>query len=212
MPIDLSKLENHLPKFIYDQLPNAIRNGEVTDEQYKNRLTHFISQCAHESQNFTRLTENLNYSYEGLLKTFKKYFTPTEAADYAHQPERIANRIYASRMGNGDESSGDGFRFRGRGALQLTGKQNYYDLDNFIHNSNTSYFGVVAKPELVATDYALLSATWFFDKNNIWQECDYGGDDNRIKVITRMINGGIKGLDERIKLFRKFEQILNSSL
>lgn len=215
MPEIFEKLRNHLPEFIFNQLGKAIRNGNCTPEQYKNRVNHFLSQCAHESQNFTRLTENLNYSYEGLLKTFKKYFTPITAAECAHQPEKIANIVYGGRLGNTEP--GDGWKFRGRGCLQITGRENYHAFQNMLwvqqnELSEDDFNIILGNPDIVATDYALLSATWFFDKNNIWDICDEGNDNLTIRKVTRRINGGFVGLDERIKLFRKFESILNTGL
>jgi len=167
------------------------------------RLAHFLAQCAHESANFTAVKENLNYSADGLRKIFGKYF-PTDAlaAQYARQPEKIANRVYASRMGNGDEVSGDGFKFRGRGYIQLTGKENYGAFDKIVEED------ILANPDLVATKYPLLSAAFFFNKNGLWAICDKGDSIDVVTMVTKRVNGGTHGLEDRINKFKLF----NSSL
>jgi putative chitinase len=155
------------------------------------RVAHFIAQCAHESGNFRFIRENLNYSAKGLMGTFKKYF-PTEAlaTQYQRQPERIANRVYASRMGNGDEASGDGWRYCGRGLIQLTGKDNY-----------TFFAGSLGIPVEEAAEYlatfegAAQSACFFWEQNNL----NRFADANDVKGLTRAINGGQIGLEDRIK-------------
>ena len=167
------------------------------------RLSHFLAQCSHESGNFTRFTENLNYSAKGLLGTFSKYF-PTEdlAKSYERQPEKIANRVYANRMGNGNEATGEGFKFRGRGAIQLTGKANYQSFADFIGED------VVANPDLVATKYPLTSAGFFFEKNKIWAICDRGSGEDIVTLVTRKVNGGTIGLDDRISKFKLYSSLL----
>ena len=167
------------------------------------RLSHFLAQCSHESGNFTRFIENLNYSSKGLLSTFKKYF-PTEALakSYERQPEKIANRVYCNRNGNGNELSGEGFKFRGRGAIQLTGKANYKSFADFIGED------VVANPDLVATKYPLTSAGFFFEKNKIWSICDKGIDDDVVTLVTKKVNGGTIGLDDRIAKFKLYYSLL----
>jgi putative chitinase len=168
------------------------------------RLSHFLAQCAHESGNFKFLTENLNYSAEGLLKIFPKYFKDKATADlYARKPEKIANRVYASRMGNGDEASGDGFKFRGRGFIQLTGKDNYKAFSDFIKED------CVANPDLVATKYPLASAAFFFQKNKLWDICDKGATTEVVTLVTKRVNGGTHGLDDRISKFNTFNSILS---
>jgi putative chitinase len=155
------------------------------------RVAHFIAQCAHESGNFRFIRENLNYSAKGLMGTFKKYF-PTEAlaTQYQRQPERIANRVYANRMGNGDEASGDGWRYCGRGLIQLTGKENY----TFFAGSFG--FPVEEAAEYLATfEGAAQSACFFWEQNNL----NRFADANDIKGLTRAINGGQIGLEDRIK-------------
>jgi putative chitinase len=167
------------------------------------RLAHFLAQAAHESGNFKFLKENLNYSADSLLKVFPKYFKDKATADkYARKPEMIANRVYASRMGNGDEASGDGFRFRGRGYIQLTGKDNYKAFSNFIGED------CVANPDLVSDKHPLVSASWFFDKNNLWTICDKGAGDDVVTSVTKRVNGGVNGLSDRISKFKAFNEFL----
>jgi putative chitinase len=167
------------------------------------RLSHFLAQCAHESGNFKVLNENLNYSADGLLKIFPKYFKDKATADaYARKPEKIANRVYASRMGNGDEASGDGYKFRGRGFIQLTGKSNYQAFSDFIKED------CVANPDLVATKYPLTSAAFFFDKNKLWDICDKGATPEVVTLVTKRVNGGTHGLDDRLNKFNTFNSIL----
>ena len=153
------------------------------------QAAHFFAQTAHESGNFKAFSENLNYSAEGLLRIFSKYFDVARAKQYARQPEKIANRVYANRMGNGDEASGDGFKYKGRGALQLTGKSNYNDF--------AKWLGKTIDPNDVADEYAFESAKYFFDKNKLWGICDKGVDDATILALTKRINGGTHGLDDR---------------
>ena len=167
------------------------------------RLSHFLAQCAHESGNFKLVSENLNYSADGLLKIFPKYFKDKATADaYARKPEKIANRVYASRMGNGDEASGDGYKFRGRGFIQLTGKSNYQAFSDFIKED------CVSNPDLVATKYPLTSAAFFFDKNKLWDICDKGATPDVVTLVTKRVNGGTHGLDDRLSKFNTFNSIL----
>lgn len=167
------------------------------------RLAHFLAQCSHESANFTAVRENLNYSADGLRKIFGKYF-PTDALAqaYARQPEKIANKVYSSRMGNGDEASGDGFKFRGRGAIQLTGKDNYKAFDAIVPED------ILANPDLVATKYPLTSAAFFFKKNNLWALCDKGATDADVTAVTKRVNGGTHGLSERIAKFKLYNSLI----
>jgi putative chitinase len=167
------------------------------------RLSHFLSQCAHESGNFKFLKENLNYSADGLRKIFPKYFPTIEAANkYARQPEKIANKVYGNRMGNGDEASGDGFKFRGRGYIQLTGKDNYAAFDKFVDDD------IMANPDLVATKYPLTSAAFFFHKNKLWEVCDRGHSDDVVTAVTKRVNGGTHGLADRQDKFDLFHSTL----
>lgn len=165
-----------------------------------NQAAHFFGQCAHESGNFKVFSENLNYSDKGLNGIFKKYFpTIASTAGYARKPEKIANKVYANRMGNGPESSGDGWKFRGRGPIQLTGKNNYTQFSQDIGRPD-----VLTNPDIVATELAFESALWFFRKNNLFAIADKGVTDAVITQITRRVNGGTHGLDDRLKKTKQF--------
>ena len=167
------------------------------------RAAHFFAQTSHESGGFTVFTENLNYSAQGLQNIFGKYFPGTLEESYARNPEKIANRVYASRMGNGDEASGDGWKYRGRGALQLTGKDNYKAFADYLKKPE-----VLTSPDLVATVYAFESAMFFFDKNKLWTICDKGVNDTAILELTKRINGGTHGLEDRkTKTYKYFEYV-----
>ena len=163
------------------------------------RLAHFLGQCHHESGGFKFTTENTNYSDVGLKKRFNKYFKDKDISKYARNPEKIANLVYANRMGNGNEASGDGFRFRGRGYIQLTGKNNYKAFDKFVDDD------IVLNPELVATKYPLLTAAWFWDVNDLNEICDKGVNKSTIFAVTKKVNGGIKGLEERSVLTTRYK-------
>jgi len=161
------------------------------------RLSHFWSQLHHESD-LKPISENLNYSAEGLLKTFKKYFTKETALAYERKPDRIANRVYAGRMGNGSEASGDGYKYRGKGFIQITGKNNYRDLTKA---TGTDY---VNNPEklLIEAD-ALISALWFWSNNRL----NRFSDKDDIVGLTKAINGGVNGLVHRTKLTAEYKKI-----
>jgi len=166
------------------------------------RVAAFIAQCAHESGGFRFLKENLNYKAESLMKTFPKYFSDKDTANaYAKQPVKIANRVYASRMGNGDEASGDGYRYCGRGLIQLTGKTNY---DWFAASLEIS--ATEASEYLETFEGAAQSACWFWESNNLNVEADAGD----IKKMTKKINGGYIGLDDRIKHYEHALHILGA--
>lgn len=165
-----------------------------------NQAAHFFGQCAHESGGFKVFSENLNYSAQGLNGIFKKYFpTPASTTGYARKPEKIANKVYANRMGNGPESSGDGWKFRGRGPIQLTGKSNYTQFSQDIGRPD-----VLANPDIVATELAFESAMWFFRKNGLFAIADKGVTDAVITQITKRVNGGTHGLDDRLKKTKQF--------
>jgi putative chitinase len=163
------------------------------------RAAHFFAQTAHETGEFKLFTENLNYSAKGLQKTFGKYFPGNLEDLYARNPEKIASRVYASRMGNGDEASKDGWKFRGRGALQLTGRSNYEAFAKYLNNPE-----IIENPDLVTTTYAFESAMYFFEKNKLWNICDKGVDNTTITSLTKRINGGTNGLNHRIALTTKY--------
>lgn len=168
------------------------------------RAAHFFGQTAHETGGFKAFSENLNYSAKGLMTTFKKYFPDAAvAAKYERNPEKIANKVYASRMGNGDEASGDGWKYRGRGALQLTGKSNYEAFAKWLGKPE-----VLSNPDLVATEYAFDSARFFFDRNKLWDICDKGVNDEAILLLTRRINGGTHGLEDRASRTKQYHKWL----
>ena len=167
------------------------------------RAAHFFAQTSHETGGFKAFSENLNYSAQGLQGIFGKYFLGNLEESYARNPEKIANRVYASRMGNGDEASGDGWKFRGRGALQLTGKANYEAFAKFLNNNE-----VLTDPDTVATKYAFESAMFFFERNKLWAICDKGINDASILEITKRINGGTHGLEDRkTKTYKYYEYV-----
>lgn len=168
-------------------LEAGMRYLKLTPEQ----AAHFFAQTSHETGNFRAFTENLNYSAAALRAVFGKYFDQQSAKEYERQPERIANRVYANRMGNGDEASGDGWKYRGRGALQLTGRNNYTAFADYLERAD-----LVDNPDLVATEFAFQSALFFFDTNRLWSLCDKV-DDESIRALTRRINGGFNGLEDR---------------
>jgi putative chitinase len=156
------------------------------------RLTHFLAQVAHESGNFKHVRENLNYSTEGLLKVFPKYFDKNTAPLYARRPQAIANMVYNGRMGNKLKSN-DGWMFRGAGFLQLTGRTNFKAFSDFIGDPN-----IMDNPDLVATKYPLTSAGWFFEKRGLWKICDEGVHQDIVKKVTLKVNGGYNGLSDRL--------------
>lgn len=192
-------LKGIVPDKVIEELPSVIERFNISSSL---RLTHFLAQCAHESAGFKAVSENLNYSAQGLKKVFPKYFPGTLNESYARKPEKIASRVYGGRMGNGAESTGEGFKFRGRGYIQLTGKSNYKRFSDFIGEN------VVANPDLVSTKYPLASAAFFFDSNNLWSICDKGSSDEIVTMVTKRVNGGTNGLADRISYFKKFYKIL----
>jgi putative chitinase len=197
--LNIDKLKGHIPDTVLAQIPETAKKFNITNNL---RLAHFLAQCGHESGNFKAVSENLNYSADGLKKIFGKYFPGNLNESYARQPEKIAARVYASRMGNGNEASGDGFKFRGRGYIQLTGKANYTNFTKFIGED------CVSNPDLVATKYPLASAGFFFDSNKLWAICDRGADDATVTAVTKRVNGGTIGLADRIKHFKEYHNLL----
>lgn len=197
--LNIEKLKGHIPDAVLAQIPDTAAKFNITNNL---RLAHFLAQCGHESGNFKAVSENLNYSADGLKKIFGKYFPGNLNESYARQPEKIASRVYASRMGNGDEASKEGFKFRGRGYIQLTGKANYTNFTKFIGED------CVANPDLVATKYPLASAAFFFDSNKLWAICDKGADDATVTAVTKRVNGGTIGLADRIKHFKEYYNLL----
>lgn len=197
--LNLEKLKGHIPDSVLSQIPDTAKRFNITTPL---RLAHFLAQCGHESGGFKAVSENLNYSADGLKKIFPKYFPGALNESYARQPEKIANRVYSSRMGNGDEKSGEGFKFRGRGYIQLTGKSNYSAFDKFVDDD------ILANPDLIATKYPLASAAFFFNNNKLWAICDKGADDATVTAVTKRVNGGTIGLADRIKHFKEYYSLL----
>jgi putative chitinase len=198
--MDINKLKGHIPDEVLKQLPDTIAKFELNTSL---RLAHFLAQAGHESGGFKLVRENLNYGAKGLLGVFKKYFpTQAKANLYERKPEKIANLVYGNRMGNGVEASGDGFKFRGRGYIQLTGKDNYKAFDSTVSEN------IVDNPELVATKYPLLSAAWFFHKNSIHRIADEGASDATVTRVTKRVNGGTIGLPDRLKHFKQYYNLL----
>ena len=181
--------------------PGTMKAGMALLKLSPIRAAHFFAQTAHETGGFKAFSENLNYSADGLNKIFPKYFKNAgrNAAEFARNPEKIANIVYASRMGNGDPASGDGWKFRGRGALQLTGKANYEGFAKYLGNNE-----VMENPDLVATKYAFESAMFFFERNKLWTICDQGINDAAILALTKRINGGTHGLADRNAKTKKY--------
>jgi putative chitinase len=198
--LKLDKLKGHIPDAVIAMIPDTAAKFGINTPL---RLAHFLAQCGHESGGFRLTQENLNYSAKGLNGIFKKYF-PTEAAaaPYNRNPQKIANKVYSNRMGNGTEASGDGYKFRGRGYIQLTGKDNYTAFGKSIGIDMT------ANPDLVASQYALLSAAWFFTKNGLHKMADGGATDAVVTSITKRVNGGTIGLADRIKHFKEYYHLL----
>jgi putative chitinase len=184
--------------------PGTLKAAMAYYKMTPERAAHFFAQTAHESGNFKAFAENLNYGASGLTTTFKKYFpTAEKALLYERKPEKIANLVYGNRMGNGDEASGDGFKFRGRGALQLTGKDNYKVFSEYLKKPE-----IMTNPDLVATEYAFESAIFFFDRNKLWDICDKGVNKDTILALTKRINGGTHGLADREEKTLKYYSLL----
>jgi putative chitinase len=200
--MDITRLKGNLPDNVYAQLSGTDAQFGIDDEL---KLAHFLGQCDFESIQFTAVRENLNYSAKSLLQVFPKYFDAATAAAYARQPQKIGNRVYANRMGNGNEASGDGFNYRGRGYIQLTGKVNYKALGDHIGQD------LVADPDLVATEYPLLSAAYFFQSRNLFAVCEQGATAATVTAVTKIVNGGTNGLADRIKAFNKFYGLLTGT-
>jgi putative chitinase len=198
--LKLDKLKGHVPQVVIDSIPEVAAKFGINTPL---RVAHFLAQCGHESGGFRVTQENLNYSAKGLNGIFKKYF-PTEASaiPYARQPQKIANKVYANRMANGNEASGDGFKFRGRGYIQLTGRDNYTQFGKAIG------VDIPNNPDLVASKYALASAAWFWSKNGLNKLADAGAGDTAVTSITKRVNGGTIGLADRIKHFKEYYHLL----
>ncbi|MFM2377077.1 MAG: hypothetical protein RLZZ165_2174 [Bacteroidota bacterium] len=199
--LNLAALAGAVPQNVLDMIPEAAATFNISSNL---RLAHFLAQCAHESGGFKIVEENLYYSSSGLKKIFPKYFPGNLADSYARQPAKIANRVYGGRGGNGDEASGDGDKYHGRGYIQLTFKDNYTAFAKYIG------VDVVAQPELVATKYPLASAAFFFNSiAKIWPVCDKGADASTVLAVTKKVNGGTHGLEDRQARFDKFWKLLS---
>jgi len=201
--MNVDKLKGHVPDTVIAQIPGVVEKFEINTPL---RLAHFLAQCGHESGGFKAVSENLNYGAAGLQSIFKKYFTAESAKEYERKPEKIANIVYANRMGNGPQASGEGYKFRGRGYIQLTGKDNYTAFDKAVEDD------IIASPDLVATKYPLLSAAWFFHKNGLHKIADEGATDVVVTKVTKRVNGGTIGLPDRIKHFNEYNNLLNGSI
>jgi putative chitinase len=198
--LNLTRLKGHIPDSVIAQIPETAAKFGIDTPL---RLAHFLAQCGHESGGFRLTKENLNYSAKGLKGIFAKYFKEAGLAEqYERKPEKIANRVYGGRMGNGPESSGDGSKYCGRGYIQLTGKDNYVAFGKSINEDMT------ANPEKVSTHYPLLSAAWFFTKNGLHKLADGGATDAVVTQITKRVNGGTIGLPDRIKHFKEYYSLL----
>jgi putative chitinase len=198
--LNINKLKGHIPDSVIAQIPETALKFGITNNL---RLAHFLAQCSHESGGFKVVKENLNYSADGLKKIFPKYFPGNLSESYAKNPEKIASKVYASRMGNGDELTKEGYKFSGKGYIQLTGKENYTNFAKFIGEDT------VSNPDLVATKYPLASAAFFFNTNKLWSICDKGADIATITAVTKRVNGGTIGLEDRIKHFNEFYKLLS---
>ncbi len=198
--LKLEKLRGHIPDAVIAQIPDTAAKFQINTPL---RLAHFLAQCGHESGGFKATQENLNYSAKGLMGIFKKYF-PTQALaeQYQRNPQKIASKVYGGRMGNGPESTQEGYKFRGRGYIQLTGKENYTAFGKAINED------MVSNPDKVASSYALLSAAWFFNKNGLHKMADGGATDAVVTSITKRVNGGTIGLADRIKHFKEYYHLL----
>jgi putative chitinase len=198
--LKLEKLKGHIPDSVISMIPDTAAKFQIDTPL---RLAHFLAQCGHESGGFRLTKENLNYSAKGLNGTFKKYFPTLESAiPYERKPDKIANKVYGGRMGNGPESSGEGAKFCGRGYIQLTGKENYTAFGKSINED------ILSNPDKVASNYALLSAAWFFSKNGLHKIADEGSSDIVVTKITKRVNGGTIGLPDRIKHFKEYYSLL----
>jgi putative chitinase len=198
--MDINKLKGHIPDSVIAMLPDTITKFELNTPL---RLAHFLAQAGHESGGFKALNENLNYGAKGLRGIFGKYFpTDAKALEYERKPEKIANLVYSGRMGNGPEASGEGYKFRGRGYIQLTGKDNYVAFGKAINEDLT------ANPDLVATKYPLASAAWFFHKNGLHKIADEGANEATVTKVTKRVNGGTIGLADRLKHFNEYYKLL----
>jgi len=195
--MDILKLKGHVPDTVISQLPFIMEKYGINTAI---EIAHFLGQAGHESGNFKVVNENLNYSAERLMVIFPKYFRGKNTALYGRNPQKIANLVYGNRMGNGSEITGEGYKYRGRGYIQLTGKDNYKAFGLSIGED------IVNNPDLVSTKYPLVSAAWFFSKNCL-SKCT-AIDDKTITAVTKCVNGGTIGLADRIKHTKEYYNLL----
>ena len=190
-----------IPKRVLDELPSIINKYQIDTPL---RMSHFLSQCHHESGGFKSTTENMKYSTARLLQVFPKHFKSLDdTKGYAMHPERIGNKVYANRLGNGNESSGDGYKYRGRGYIQVTGKNKYVILDKLLPED------IVNNPDWIALKYPLFSAAWFWDSVKLNQIADKGATMEICEQVTKSINGGKLGLLARYKMLVYYYELLN---
>jgi len=195
---NIEKLRGKIPQNVFEELPLIIQKRNLTPCQ----LAHFLAQCHHESGGFKHAVENLNYSATRLQQVFPKHYQSTAlAANHARKPELVGARVYANRMGNGNEQSGDGFYRRGRGYIQLTGTDNHQDF------FSTMGLPADSDPELISKVYPLASAAWFFDERKVWRVCSEPTE-KAVLAVTRLVNGGTIGIDDRIKMFNYYWDLL----
>jgi len=199
--LDYSKLRIYVPIAVYEELLDVCTKFNINNPL---RLSHFLAQCAHESNEFKVTQENLNYSAKRLLQVFPKYFDEQSALEYERNPVSIASRVYADRMGNGPEDSQEGWEYRGRGYIQLTGKDNYRSFGQIVPED------IINNPDLVATKYPLLSAAWFWHSRKLNEIADQGDNENVIATITKKVNGGMNGIAERTEYFNRYYKVLNA--
>lgn len=185
-------LKTLIPANVYEEFSNLVIPYEIDTPL---RVSHFLAQCSHESYGFQLTVENLNYSADQLLKTFPKYFTSKTAKQYSRRPVETGSRVYANRMGNGSEASKDGWKYKGRGYIQLTGKYNYSKFNEIVAEN------IIEEPVLVATKYPLLSAAWYWKLNGLNELADLSQD---VTAITKIVNGGTIGLKDRQDKFNQF--------
>lgn len=197
--MDINKLKGHVPDAVLAQIPAVMEKFQINTPL---RLCHFLAQCGHESGHFKVVNENLNYGAKGLLSIFKKYFpTEAKALEYERKPQQIANLVYGGRMGNGPEASGDGYKYRGRGYIQLTGKDNYAAFDKVVEDN------ILDNPDLVATKYPLLSAAWYWNSRSLNTNADKGATEAVVTEVTKKVNGGTIGLADRLKHFNELYKL-----
>ena len=199
--MNLDGLFPTIPRHVLDQLPTVRGAFQLTNPL---RLAHFLAQCAHESGGFVFTRENLNYSATRLEQIFPKHFNKHNSKLYARNQEAIANKVYGNRMGNTEVT--DGWKFRGRGYIQLTGKANYAELDKFVVED------LLENPDLVASKYALLSAGFYWDKRKINAVADKGATEEIVREVTLKVNGGTHGLEDRTTRFFNLYKILTTEV